>query len=112
VTTEAEDVRWMAPDRVCQPREALHRIEALCHLHPTLFGATFAVAASHPGVPREILAAAIKQFRRDADPYTREDVVALITSVVHGAQQAFEAVLRTRRTGERRSGAPRWVKSD
>jgi DNA-binding transcriptional LysR family regulator len=102
----------MAAERADDPRAALQRIEALCAAHPTLFGAMLAVVASHPGVPRPLLATAIKQFRRDADTLTLDDMVGLQVSISNGAQQAFDAVLRTRRGGERKAAALPFIRPD
>ncbi len=102
----------MAPDRNDDPRAALQRIEALCAQHASLFGAMLAIVASHPGVPRPLLATAIKQFRRDTDALTLEDVVGLQASIANGAQQAFEAVLRTRRGADRKAVALPFVRPD
>jgi len=52
-----------------------------------------------------MLAMAIKQFRRDADTLSNEDMVSLLVSVVNGGNQAFEAVLRTRKSSERKTSA-------
>jgi len=98
----APDLAWMSPGPAGDPRAALARIGLICDMHPTLFGAMFAVQATHPAVPRALLAVAVKQFRRDADAYPVEDVMGLLTSISNGAQQAFDAVVRTRRGGERK----------
>jgi hypothetical protein len=93
-------------------RAALQRIEQICAQQPALFGAMFTALATVPGVPRPQLAQAIKQFRRDADPYTVDDVIGMLTAIGNGAQQAFEAVLRTRRGGERKVSAMPFVRPD
>jgi len=102
----------VAPAEPEDPRAALQHIETLCGAHATLFGAMFAVVASHPGVPRPLLATAIKQFRRDTDGLTLDDVMGLQTSISNGAQQAFDAVLRTRRGSERKAAALPFVRPD
>jgi hypothetical protein len=111
-STETLDLGWMAPGSASEPRAAMQRIEALCAMHPTLFGAMFALMATHPGVPRAVLAKAIKQFRRDADAHSPEDVMGLMTAVTNGAQQAFDAVLRTRRGSERKASALPFLRPD
>ena len=63
-----------------------------------------AVVVTHPAVSREMLAMAIKQFRRDAD------ALRLLASVINGANQAFDAVLRSRRSADRK-GADRTAAS-
>ncbi len=105
-----EDLSWIGPGERCTPAQALRRIKALCGRFPDLFNAMQAVAVTHPAVSREMLAMAIKQFRRDADALSQEDVVGLLTSVVNGANQAFEAVLRTRKGAERKAASIPWGK--
>ncbi len=55
---------------------------------------------THPALPHAMQALAIKQFRPDTD------ALRLLTSVLNGASQAFDAVLRTRK-GVDRKGADR-----
>ncbi len=109
---EAADLSWMAPGPAGEPRAALQRIEQLCAMHPTLFGALFAVIATHPGVPRPVLATAVRQYRRDAEAHSLEDLQGLMTALANGAQQAFDAVLRTRRGAERKAAALPFVRPD
>lgn len=106
------DLGWIAPGAAADPRAALHRIETICSLHPTLFGCMNTVLATHPGVPRAVLAQAIKQFRRDADAHPLDDVVSLLNAIANGAQQAFDAVLRTRRGADRKAAALPFVRPD
>jgi hypothetical protein len=63
-------------------------------------------------VPRALLAAAVKQFRRDADAYSADDVMGLFTAISNGAQQAFEAVQRTRRGADRKAAALPFLRPD
>lgn len=109
---EASHLDWIAPGQPVAPREALQRIERICALHPTLFGAALCASVTHPGVPHEHIARALLQFRRDADGLTVQDVVGLLTACHTGAREGFEAVLRSRRKGERRSTVSAWVKPD
>ncbi|WP_428510457.1 hypothetical protein [Roseateles sp.] len=72
-----------------------------------------AVSVTHPAVAKEMLAPAIKQFRRDTDSLSSEDMNGLLVAISNGAQQAFEAVLRTRKNAERKGGGGggvSWVK--
>jgi hypothetical protein len=103
--TSSPDLSWIAPSQRASPADALARIQAICDACPELFSAMLAVYATHQGVPREILAAAVKQFRRDTDSLTREDVVGLLTALWNGGKQGFETVLRTRRNPPRTSSA-------
>ena len=82
----------------------------MCGRFPDLFNAMQAVVVTHPAVSREMLAMAIKQFRRDTDALGQGDVVGLLTSVINGANQAFDAVLRSRRSADRK-GADRTAAS-
>lgn len=106
-----DDVGWIAPGARNTPAQSLQRIKALSAMFPDLFSAMFVVAATHVPIPRERLALAIKQFRRDADTLSQDDLAGLLTSLVNGANQAFEAVLRTRKGAERKvSAALPWGK--
>ncbi|MFY7865486.1 hypothetical protein [Roseateles sp.] len=106
-----EDLAWIGPGAKSSPAQSLRRIKALCGRYPDLFSAMQAVVVTHPGVSRDMLAMAVKQFRRDADAYSQEDVVGLLTCVTNGALQAFEAVLRTRKGADRKAASLPWGKS-
>jgi hypothetical protein len=112
VESEAADetVAWAVPGRHGSPAEALARIGALCRGHADLFSALFAVLATHQGVSRDLLAAALQQFRPELAGLARDDVVGLLTAILHGGRPGFEAVLRSRQRGERRASALPWVK--
>ncbi len=105
-----DDLAWLGPAARSSPAQSLRRIKALCGRYPDLFGAMQAVVVTHPGVSREMLAMAIKQFRRDAESYSQEDLVGLLTSVTNGALQAFDAVLRTRKGADRKAASLPWGK--
>lgn len=107
---QAALLEWLHPAHRASPADALMRIRWLCHHHSDLFGAMFTVLATHQGVPREILAAAVKQFRRDTDALTQADVTGLFNALITGGRQGFDTVLRTRRSGDRKPAAPSWVK--
>jgi hypothetical protein len=98
---KSDELAWLQPRQRVAPAEALRRIQALCSARPDLFAAMFLVLATHQDLPRDMLAAAIKQFRADLDAYTREDVVSLLTAIWNGGRSGFDAVLRTR------AGAPK-----
>jgi len=95
---------WLDPATRVPPALALQHIKTLCGLYPDLFSAMFVVSATHMAVSREMLAMALKQFRPDAAALSQEDVQSLLVSIVNGANQAFEAVLRTRKDQERKGG--------
>ena len=106
------DVPWLAPSHRVSAKDALKRIKSICGLCPDLFSAMALTVSTHQGVPREALAAAIKNFRADAAAYTQEDLVGLLTSIWNGGKQGFDAVLRTRKNAERKAPALSWVKDD
>jgi hypothetical protein len=99
------DAEWVLPATRGTPAQALARIGRLCAGMPDLFSAMFAVLGTHQGVSREILALAIKQCRPDIADLSRDDVVALLTSIWNGGRPGFDAVLRSRRRGSERSAA-------
>lgn len=107
----AELPEWLRPGHRPPPAEALRRIQGLCAAWPDLHAAMLVVLATHQGLPREVLAAALKQFRPDLEPYSRDDVVSLLTAVWNGGKSGFDAVLRTRAHGPRKGAAGlSWVK--
>jgi hypothetical protein len=102
---------WLLPGHRAAPAEALKRIQLLCGAWPDLHTALFVVLATHQELPRDRLAAAIKQFRQDLDAYTREDVVSLLTALWNGGKSGFDAVLRTRASSPKKgAGGLSWVK--
>lgn len=102
---------WLLPGHRASPADALKRIQLICAEWPDLFNAMFCVQATHQELPREVLAAAIKQFRGDLDAYTREDVVSLLTAIWNGGKSGFDAVLRTRANAPKRgAGGFSWVR--
>ncbi len=111
-STEPSALDWLAPGRPVSPRDALQRVERICQLHPTLFGALLCASVTHPGVPHEHIARAVLQFRPDAEGLTVQDVLGLLTASHTGAREGFDAVLRSRRKGERRGNVSAWVKPD
>lgn len=106
------ELDWLAPDRPPRPAEALERIRLLCELAGSdLHRAMLLVLATHQELPRDMLAAAVKQFRPDLDPYSRDDVVGLLTAIWNGGKSGFDAVLRTRANSPKKvSGGFSWVK--
>ena len=108
-TNNAPDLAWIAPTHRPAPAEALARVQAICSHCPELFGAMFSVLATHQGVPREILAAAVKQFRPDTEALSRDDVTSLLVAVWNGGKQGFDAVMRTRKSAPRAASAHPWA---
>lgn len=105
---------WLSARECGTPAETLARIRAMCERLPDLYAALMAVQSTHLALPRDIMAAAIKQFRRDTDNLTRDDVAGLLAAGWNGGRQGFDAVLRTRRDGAGRpKGAlPAWLNRD
>jgi hypothetical protein len=103
-------IAWMLPGQRTPPAEAMQRIQQLCNAQPDLFSAMFMVLAGHQEVPREVLAAAIKQCRPDLDAYSREDVMGLLVAIWNGGKSGFDAVLRTRANAPKKAGGFSWVK--
>jgi hypothetical protein len=111
-TSEEEarrDVEWTLPGSRPTPAQARARTGVVCAGTPELFNGVFVVAATHRQVSREILAMAVKQFRPDVADLERDDVAALITAIWNGGRQGFDAVLRSRRRGERKSMPLPWA---
>lgn len=103
-----DDLAWLAPGARPAPAQALQRIRVLCETYPDLFSAMFVIVATHPGVSREMLAQAVKQFRPDAEAYSVSDMVSLLVSIGTGARDAFEAVQRTRKNAGRKAVSLPW----
>ncbi|HSI47680.1 MAG TPA: hypothetical protein VLA61_05395 [Ideonella sp.] len=120
-TAEAEDLdapvaqalAWLLPQHRATPADALQRIRVICEQAGSeLYPALLLVLATHQAVPREILAAAVKQFRRDCDAFSREDVCGLLNGIANGGYQGFDVILRTRKTGEKKSSGFSWIRED
>lgn len=105
-----DPLAWLKPGHRAAPADAVPRIQALCQDWADLYAAMFIVLATHQELPRDVLAAAIKQFRSDLDVYTRDDVVSLLTAIWNGGRSGFDAVLRTRANSPRGGGGLSWVK--
>ncbi len=103
---------WLGPRHAASPAEALARIEAACRLHAELPDAAFVVLGTHMGLPREVLAAALKQYRRDLDAFSVQDVTGMLNALLHGGRQGFEAVMRTRKSAPRQGAALPWGRVD
>jgi hypothetical protein len=109
-TGVAEDWSWIAPGEHGAPAVALARMRAICERMPDLHSAMLALLGTHQGLPREILAAALLQYRGDARAWKADDLVALLTSIWTGGKEGFDAVARARRKGERKAVLGAWVK--
>jgi len=105
-------VPWLTPNRQGPAKESLKRIGAICQAFPDLFSAMLVVAATHQSAPRDALAATLRQLRPDAAELTQADVEGLLTSILNGGRQAYDAVLRTRKSQKRPAAPLSWMKSD
>lgn len=105
-------VPWLSPTRQGSAKDSLKRIGAICQAFPDLFSAMLVVVATHQNAPREALATTLRQLRPDAAELTQADVEGLLTSILNGGRQAYEAVLRTRKSQKRPAAPLSWVKSD
>ncbi|MFO1227520.1 hypothetical protein [Roseateles sp.] len=102
---------WMLPGARNAPADSMHRIQTLCTAYPDLFTALITVLATHQGVPRELLAVAIKQCRPDLESFSREDVSQLLIAAWNGGKSGMDAVHRARSSqGKRSSASLSWVK--
>ena len=54
---------WLHPSQHGTPAACLQRIRWICEQMPDLYSAAVTVVATHQGVPRDQLAAALRQFR-------------------------------------------------
>jgi hypothetical protein len=105
-------VPWLAPNHQGSAKDSLKRIGVICQAFPDLFSAMLVVLATHQGAPREALAATVRQLRPDAAELTQADIEGLMTSILNGARQSFDAVLRTRKSAKRPAAPLAWVKND
>jgi hypothetical protein len=101
----ATDLLWVSPSHRAKPAVALARIAAICQAVPDLYGALATVQSTHQGLPRELLARAVKQHRRDTDAYSESDVAGMLAALWNGGRDGFEAVQRTRKTQQRKATA-------
>jgi hypothetical protein len=95
----AQDMSWMSPSHRPVPAQALSRIKSICHHFPELCSAIQAVGATHISVPREVLAMALKKFRKDLYPYDTKEVVSLLTAIANGGRSGYDSVLKNRKKG-------------
>jgi len=105
-------VPWLSPTRQGSAKDSLKRIGAICQAFPDLFSAMLVVVATHQSAPREALATTLRQLRPDAAELTQADVEGLLASILNGGRQAYDAVLRTRKSQKRPAAPLNWVKSD
>jgi hypothetical protein len=95
---------WLLPSGQGDPAACLQRIRWICQNVADLHSAVFTVVATHPGVPRDRLAEALRLHRPDLRAHNAADVHSLINGLWNGSRDGFDAVLRTRKNSERKSG--------
>lgn len=103
---------WLLPGQHGTAAASLQRIRWICEQVADLHGAVLAVAATHQGVPRDQLAAALRQFRPELQMHSAHDVKGMLNGLLNGGRDGFEAVLRTRKTSDRRTGSLPFVRPD
>jgi len=113
LSTELDaSLQWLLPNQHGDPVTCLQRIRMICLSNPDLFSTLMTVVATHQGVPRERLAAAVQQFRPDLRSFSQEDVVSLFNGLWNGGRSGFDSVLRTRKSGERKAAAMPFIRPD
>jgi len=110
--SEPADLSWLSPQWQGSAKNAVRRLEVICQLFPDLFVAMLVAMATHQSAPRAALAKVFKQFHPEAQHLTPADLEGLLTSIWNGGRQAFDAVLRTRKSGNKGAVALSWVKED
>lgn len=111
-SSEGELPTWLLPSGQGDPAACLQRIRWICQNVAELHGALFTVVATHPGVPRDRLAEALRLHRPDLRAHSAADVLSLINGLWNGSRDGFDAVLRTRKNSERKSGGLPFVRPD
>jgi hypothetical protein len=107
---EAPD--WLLPRHALSPADSLRRICWICRQVPDLFEAVLLVCATHQGVPRASLAAAIKRYHPAVAGLSVEDVQGLVNGLLNGGRDGLEAVLRSRKNGARRQSPMPFLRPD
>ena len=101
---------WFLADKPAAPADAMLRIQAICVALPDAYVVAITVLVTHPTVPKEILAAALKRFRKDFDCHSNADVVSMLIAAWNGGKSGFDSVQRTRATAPKRVASVPWVK--
>jgi hypothetical protein len=111
-TNDDDMPTWLLPTRHGDPATCLQRIRWICQNVAELHTAMVTVVATHPGVPRERLADALKLHRPDLRAHSAADVLSLINGLWNGSRDGFDAVLRTRKNSERKGGGMPFLRPD
>jgi hypothetical protein len=111
-TDAGEAAAWVLPGPHGDPASCLQRIRYICQRNPDLYAAVATVVATHQGVPRDRLAEALRMNRAELQAHAVEDLVNLLKAAWNGGRDGFEAVLRTRKNSERKTGALPFIRPD
>ena len=103
---------WLLPRRQEDPAICLRRIRWLCQQVPDLFEALLLVCATHQGVPRPSLAAAVQRFHPALAGMPAEDALSVVNGLLNGGRDGMEAVLRSRKGAARRSTSMPFLRPD
>jgi hypothetical protein len=107
-----EAPHWLLPRQAGSPVNCLRRIRWICQAVPDLFEAVLLVCATHQGVPRPSLAAAIKRYHPAVAALSVEDVQGLVNGLLNGGRDGLEAVQRSRKNGARRQSPMPFLRPD
>lgn len=113
-TTLAADEapQWLLPRQAGSPVDCLRRIRWICQQVPDLFEAVLLVCATHQGVPRASLAAALQRYHPAVAGLSVEDVQGLVNGLLNGGRDGLEAVHRSRKNGARRQSPMPFLRPD
>ena len=103
---------WLMPRASVAPAVCLRRIRGLCEQVPDVFEAMLLVCATHQGVPRANLAAALQRFHPALAASPVEDVLSMVNGLLNGGRDGLEAVQRSRKGAARRSGSMPFLRPD
>lgn len=108
----AVQLDWLRPDAGADPVACLKRIRWMCDQVPDLASLVLLVGATHQGVPRARLAAALHHCRAELATMPEADVLSLVNGLLNGARDGFDAVLRSRKGANRRATAMPFLRPD
>lgn len=110
--TAEEAPHWLLPRHGSSPVDSLRRIRWICQQVPDLFESVLLVCATHQGVPRTSLAAALQRYHPALAGLSVEDVQGLVNGLLNGGRDGLEAVHRSRRNGARRQSPMPFLRPD
>ena len=109
---DSEHPHWLLPRSAPDPAACLRRIRWLCEQVPDVYQAVLLVSATHQGVPRPHLAAALQRFHPGLAANTVDDVMGMLTGLLNGGRDGLEAVQRSRKGAARRSTGMPFLRPD